>query len=93
MTLDDAPAGTPVVIGRPEAEPDRCLRMAQVGLRPGAHVVPLHRTVGGGRIIGVGDARVAVGRAVLRSVPVIDPDHHTPAGPALGVAAEVGAAC
>lgn len=74
MTLDDAPAGTAVVIGRPDVAPDRCLRMAQVGLRPGAHVVPLHRTVGGGRVIGVGDARVALGRGVLRAVPVVD--HH-----------------
>lgn len=71
MTLDDAPTGTPVVIGRPDADPARCLRMAQVGLRPGAHVVPLHRTVGGGRVIGIGDARVAVGRSVLRTVPVL----------------------
>ncbi|MFN8074479.1 MAG: ferrous iron transport protein A [Kineosporiaceae bacterium] len=83
MTLDDAPSGTPVVIGRPDLAPARCLRMAQVGLRPGAHVVPLHRTVGGGRVLGVGDARVAVGRDVLRKVPVVTPDPSGTPVPAL----------
>ena len=73
MTLDSVPTGTPVVLGRPEVPADRALRLAQLGLRPGATVVPLHRTAGGGRVVAVGDARVAVARVTLGSIPASPP--------------------
>ena len=65
MTLASAPCGVPLVLGQADLPVARRLRLAELGLRAGATVTVLRRTAGGGRIIGVGDARVAVGRTVL----------------------------
>jgi ferrous iron transport protein A len=43
--------------------------LAELGLRPGSVVTVLRRTAGGGRIVGVGDARVALGRRLLAALP------------------------
>ena len=69
MTLASAPLGVPVLLGRADLPPGRRLRLAELGLRAGATVTVLRRTAGGGRIVGVGDARVAVARRVLLTVP------------------------
>lgn len=69
MTLASAPLGVPLVLGRAELPASRRLRLAELGLRAGATVTLLRRTAGGGRIVGVGDARVAVGHTVLKRVP------------------------
>lgn len=74
MTLDAVPVGaTAVVAGlarNPTNSPDRQLRWAELGLRPGAHVQVRSRTAGGGRILGIGLSRIAVDRSVLRAVTV-----------------------
>jgi Fe2+ transport system protein FeoA len=69
VTLSSAPCNVPLLIGSAQLPPSRRLRLAELGIRPGAMVTVLRRTVGGGRILGIGDARVAVGRGVLASVP------------------------
>jgi ferrous iron transport protein A len=71
VTLASAPLGVPLVIGAAALPSPRRLRLAELGLRPGATVTLLRRTAGGGRIVGVGDARVAVGRSVLLQVPAV----------------------
>jgi Fe2+ transport system protein FeoA len=70
VTLDSAPHGVPVLLGEPDLPVARRLRLAELGLRPGAVVTVLGRTAGGGRIVGIGDARVAVGRTLLASLLV-----------------------
>lgn len=35
-------------------------RLAEMGVRPGCHVRVLYRTTGGGRVVAVGGARVAL---------------------------------
>jgi Fe2+ transport system protein FeoA len=69
VTLTTAPCGVPLILGQAALPASRRLRLAELGLRPGAVVTVLRVTAGGGRILGVGDARVALGRGVLSSVP------------------------
>lgn len=45
-------------------------RLGELGLRPGASVRCLSRTAGGGRVIDIAGARVALGRDILRCVSV-----------------------
>lgn len=70
MTLDQAPRGVPLVLRRPDLPVPLSRRLAELGLRAGAVVTVVRRTAGGGRIIGIGDARVALGRQTLRQVSV-----------------------
>lgn len=70
MRLADVPLGTAVVlVGRGDGEVPP-LRLAELGLRPGARVVVLHRTAGGGRVVGVGHGRVALDRTVTTALEV-----------------------
>ncbi|MBI1376836.1 MAG: ferrous iron transport protein A [Frankiales bacterium] len=69
-TLDDAPAGVAVLVTGSGADPALARRLAELGVRPGAVVVPLGRTAGGARVVAVDDARLALARRVLRRVGV-----------------------
>jgi len=71
VTLASAPLGVPLLLGRADLPAARRLRLAELGLRAGATVTVMRRTAGGGRIVAVGDARVAVGRNVLLQVPAV----------------------
>ena len=71
VTLASAPLGVPLLLGPAALPAPRRLRLAELGLRPGATVTVLQRTAGGGRIVGVGDARVAVARTVLQQMPAV----------------------
>ncbi len=62
--LADMPVGVHVVLVASHHEPARALRLAELGLRPGSPLVVLSRTAGDGRIVGVGHARIAIGRAL-----------------------------
>jgi ferrous iron transport protein A len=63
--LGRAPFGEPLVVGTVSAPPQVRRRLAELGLRAGSRVVVMRRTSGGGAILGLGDARVAVSRKVL----------------------------
>lgn len=65
-TLLDAPLGAHVTLDTPEVQDGLRLRLAEMGLRCGQCVCPLQRTPGGGRIVGVGTARVALDRGTCR---------------------------
>jgi ferrous iron transport protein A len=71
VTLDQAPRRTPLVLLRPQLPIARARRLAELGLRPGAVVTVLRRTAGGGRIVAVGTARVALGRETARGLDVL----------------------
>ncbi|MCA1780882.1 MAG: ferrous iron transport protein A [Dermatophilaceae bacterium] len=49
-------------------------RLAELGLRPGAPVRCLRRTAGGGRIVDIAGARVAIGREILDLITVVEAD-------------------
>jgi Fe2+ transport system protein FeoA len=69
--LDQAPVGRPLhVLATRCASPALHRRLAELGLRPGAPLVLLARTSGGGGLLGLGDDRLAVARAVLADVEV-----------------------
>lgn len=68
--MDDAAVDEVVVLASPRLEPARSRRLAELGLRAGARVTVLHRSAGGGRILAVGDARIALDRATLRLLPL-----------------------
>ncbi len=47
-------------------------RLSELGLRVGSHVRCVQRTAGGGRIVDVAGARIALGRDVLDSVQTVE---------------------
>ena len=68
--LSDAPLDAALVLRRlgvPEAAGQR---LRTLGLRPGARLRLLCKTVGGGRVAQVGETRVALGAAVCRGLQV-----------------------
>ncbi|WP_246957152.1 FeoA family protein [Brachybacterium sp. Marseille-Q7125] len=67
-TVHDAPLGAPVVLATPGCPTALRLRLAELGLRCGQCVCPLQRTPGGGRVIEVGDTRLALDRATCRQL-------------------------
>jgi Fe2+ transport system protein FeoA len=71
VTLDDAPLGDAARVVRAKVEPALGRRLAELGIRAGQTVTPLHATSGGGRVLAVGDTRMALGRDVLRRIEVM----------------------
>ncbi len=74
-TLDRAPLGAAVRVSGADTPADLTRRLAELGVRAGAVVRCLQRTAGGGRVVDVAGARIALGREVLRAVRT------EPAGP------------
>ncbi len=72
MDLDEAPVGAAVRILRTSGPSQERLRLAELGVRPGEQVLVLQRTSGGGRILALGDCRIAVDRPTARSIAIID---------------------
>ena len=75
MDLDDAPVGASLRILGTSGPDDARLRLAELGIRPGEHVIVIQRTSGGGRILGLGDCRIAVDRPTARRIEI---EHLTP---------------
>ncbi len=65
-TLDQTqgPATVSSVVGDPHIR----RRLAEMGLRPGAHIEVLHRTTGGGRVVSVDGARVALDADLSKAI-------------------------
>ncbi len=59
-----------MVLSRVDVPAEHRLRLAELGLRPGDSVRVLGRTVGGGRIVGVGSTRLAIDRSVAEQLRV-----------------------
>ncbi|HEU5144909.1 MAG TPA: FeoA domain-containing protein [Dermatophilaceae bacterium] len=77
-TIADQPVGRRVVLGPPQLDPARTRRLAELGLRAGTEVLVLHRTAGRGRVLAVGETRIALDRATLEAMPVGCPREDTP---------------
>jgi len=69
-TLDDVPTGLPVVVQRPHLTPAYTRRLAELGIRHGALVSVLMRTVGGAGVITVDNSRIALDSTTMRQIPV-----------------------
>ena len=69
MTLNQVPVGA-VARLTDTALHSGSRRLAELGLRPGADVTVMRRTAGGGRLLAVGHARMAVDAGTLRSLSV-----------------------
>jgi Fe2+ transport system protein FeoA len=81
MKLDAARPGQPLTVlgSRGDTSPRGpsaaaaarvSLRLAELGVRPGARLQILSRTSGGGAILAIGDDRLAVSRQILASIEV-----------------------
>lgn len=57
-----------IVTEQVQATPAVRRRLAELGVRVGSPVALCHRTSGGGAILAVGDARLAVSRDILAAV-------------------------
>jgi ferrous iron transport protein A len=73
VTLADAPLARDALVASVDADPALARRLAELGIRGGEVVTPLHRTTGGGRILAVGDTRLALAGSVLRRIEVAEP--------------------
>jgi ferrous iron transport protein A len=66
ITLAEAPLATPLTLS---AVPDEhAWRLGRLGLRPGTAFCVLRASAGGGRIVSVAGARIALGAALLRGL-------------------------
>ena len=65
LSLVDAPVGTPLTLRRSDGAPEFVRRLSALGLRRGAQVTVVQRTIGDGRIVAVAGARIALDRGVL----------------------------
>lgn len=63
--LSKAPRGTALTLLRADGSPELCRRLAALGLRRGAQVTVMHDTAGGGRVVQVAGARIALDRSML----------------------------
>lgn len=70
MTLSDLPVGRRASV-RTVAEQPLRVRMASIGLRPGAEVVVLARGASGSRLVRVGDARLSLARELAGCIEVV----------------------
>lgn len=70
ITLDRAPLHTPLTLTASQVEPTLARRLAALGLRRGVALAAVGRTTGGGRVVQVAGARIALDRSVMRSLTV-----------------------
>jgi ferrous iron transport protein A len=69
VTLNQVPVGSAARVVDTGSHPSS-RRLTELGLRPGAEVHVMRRTSGGGRLLGVGPARMALDGATLRALQV-----------------------
>lgn len=81
VTLADALPGIDVrVLSNRASSPAVTRRLAEMGVRAGASLRILYRTSGGGAVLAIGDDRIAVAKAILRSITVGPADNADSAG-------------
>lgn len=73
VTLKDLPVGSRAHVTAVGDQPMR-VRMASMGLRPGAEISVIARGASGSRIVRVGDARLSVARDLAATIEV-EPFH------------------
>ncbi|XVX20698.1 FeoA family protein [Actinomycetota bacterium] len=70
LTLDRAPIGEPLVFLEASTAPEVRRRLAELGLRRGAHLTCVQRTSGRGRVVSVAGSRIAIDAATLGHLTV-----------------------
>ena len=70
MRLVDLPSGQSATVTEVHAEATLRTRLVEFGLRPGVVVMSRQRCSGGGRMVQVGNARLALDRAALSMIDV-----------------------
>jgi len=70
MRLVDLPSGQSAVVVDVHAEAALRTRLVEFGIRPGVVVMSRQRCSGGGRMVQVGNARLALDRAALNTIDV-----------------------
>ncbi|AKT50162.1 FeoA family protein [Arsenicicoccus sp. oral taxon 190] len=73
-TLQAAPPRKPVRLGLVDLPLAPRRRLAELGLRTGATVEVLHLTAGGGRVVAVAGARIALDRSTAAGIQVFVPE-------------------
>lgn len=73
MTLKELPVGSRAHVSVVADQPMR-VRMASMGIRPGAEISIISRGASGSRIVRVGDARLSIARELAASI-VVEPIH------------------
>ncbi len=71
--LADLPLGVVAPVSHVVAGDGIRIRLAELGIRPGVAVSCVQRCAGGGRVVRVGNARLALDRAALRAVQLEAP--------------------
>ena len=77
-TLKDVPAQSLVVFGCPRVDAVRARRLAELGLRAGARIRVLIHTAGGGRLVAVGDSRIALDRHTASQLLIVTDEQPVP---------------
>jgi Fe2+ transport system protein FeoA len=70
MRLVDLPSGQSAVVVEVHAKDALRTRLVEFGIRPGVVVMSRQRCSGGGRMVQVGNARLALDRAALTMIDV-----------------------
>jgi len=70
MTLTHAPLHEPLVLVGTSLDGHHARRLSSLGLRPGAQLWIVQRLAGGGRVVAVAGARVALGVPILDGLTV-----------------------
>ena len=68
--LADASPSTTVIVRELSTEHRYLRRLMELGLRPGAHATVLQRTAGGGRVVEINGARIALDRSMTRAIAI-----------------------
>jgi len=80
-SLSRAPIGIELRVVEAAGPTALTRRLAELGLRAGSQVRCVQRTPGGGRILDVSGARIALGREVLATVQAVAVGDGVPATP------------
>jgi Fe2+ transport system protein FeoA len=72
VTLDEVPGDATVTLV--EGTPTIQRRLAEMGVRVGSHIAVLYRTTGGGRVLSVDGARIAIDAGLAGAIHA-EPDH------------------
>ncbi|MCH8612161.1 FeoA family protein [Arsenicicoccus dermatophilus] len=75
-TLQSVPEHRPVRLGPVDLPLAPRRRLAELGLRTGATVEVVHRTAGGGRVVAVAGARIALDRRTAQGIQVVVAGEH-----------------
>lgn len=67
-TLADAPRGASFVVSRVDLQLGHARRLAELGVRAGARVTIMGRTVGRGAVLDVAGGRIALDRTMLSGI-------------------------